>query len=69
MLASPTTLLIMCVREKDFNKCKSVIKFFDLTARDTELARLAEEFNNIITKIGDNVSKDTVGAFNFILPK
>lgn len=69
MLASPTTLLIMCVREKDFNKCKSVIKFFDLTARDTELARLAEEFNNIITKIGDKVSKDTVGAFNFMLSK
>lgn len=65
MLASPTTLLIMCVREKDFNKCKAVVKFFELTARDTELARLAEEFNNIITKIGDKVSKDTVGTFKF----
>jgi hypothetical protein len=51
MLASPETFLIMCIREKNFEKCQDVITFFNMNEKQAEIAFLTKEFQSLVHKL------------------
>eukprot|EP01127_Copromyxa_protea_P014761 TRINITY_DN4160_c0_g1_i1.p1 TRINITY_DN4160_c0_g1~~TRINITY_DN4160_c0_g1_i1.p1 ORF type:complete len:1445 (-),score=207.08 TRINITY_DN4160_c0_g1_i1:28-3957(-) len=50
-LASPTTLLVLCIRCKDWPSCRAVIQFFQLEEESVDLTNKAEEYSNLCSSI------------------
>jgi len=57
MFASPDTLLMMCIRNRDYATCREIIRFFGLEANPTAASRNAqrsEQLAKIIKKLEDD---------------
>ena len=51
IIASPDTLLMMCIRNGDYVRCNNVIDFFQLHSETSQAAYLAERLNIINIKL------------------
>ena len=63
LCASPDSLLMLCIRKKDFNHCNEIIEYFSLNSEISKLAQYSKRYHILSIEIQDHC--DSLESIDF----